>query len=338
MAFTRDRMAVSVGAVAGSTRVIGDYEIVRPLADRGGMAVVYVARQSRLDRIVALKEVDLRGGAEFVDRFVREARLAGSLNHPNVVTVFDFFERESVPYIAMEYLPQGSLRRQMRGLGLPQILGVLQGMLAGLDHAHGRGLVHRDVKPENVLVTDAGTVKVADFGLAFAYANASNRLTRTGAVMGTATYMSPEQAQNLPVGPRTDLYAVGVTAYEMLLGRPPFEPGQHPMALMAQHVSVPVPDPVALRPDLDPRIAAWLMRLLAKEPSARPASAVAAWEELEESAVRILGPMWRRSARLDAAVAGEAAPPPAPPGVRGAGREPAPGRPPGRPRTAPPRL
>src|ERR1700750_2366467 len=177
-------------------RVLGDYEITEPLADRGGMAVVYIAWQSRLGRRVALKEVDLRGGHDIVERFVREARLAGSLNHPNVVTVFDFFEAEGVPYIAMEYLERGSLRPFMTGMSRAQAFGVLEGMLAGLAHAHAQGIVHRDIKPENLLVTGGGQIKIADFGIARAFANVTSRLTHTGMTVGTPVYMAPEQAMN----------------------------------------------------------------------------------------------------------------------------------------------
>src|SRR4051812_7193679 len=136
-------------------RMVGDYELLEELDERGGMAVVFAARQPRLGRKAALKRVDLRLGGDFAERFVREARLAGSLNHPNVVTVFDYFEHDGEPYIAMEFLERGSLRPWIGELALPQALGVLEGMLAGLDHAHAHGIVHRDIKPENILVTSS---------------------------------------------------------------------------------------------------------------------------------------------------------------------------------------
>ena len=324
-------------------RVLGDYEIISQLAERGGMAVVYVAWQSRLGRRAALKEVDLRGGHELIERFVREARLAGSLNHPNVVTVFDFFEHDGVPYIAMEYLERGSLRPWLGSVDRAQAYGVLEGMLAGLAHAHGQGIVHRDIKPENLLVTDAGNIKITDFGIARAFANVTSRLTHTGMTVGTPMYMSPEQAMNRPLTPATDLYAVGVVAFELLLGRLPFPDGDNPLAILLQHVNEPVPDVRALDPTLDPEIAAWVERMLAKAPEARPASAQEAWEQLEESVVRTLGPLWRRGARLlptqDPLTPApfEAEPPPerretAPP----AGEAPAP--PPERRDTAPPAL
>ncbi len=296
---------------------LGDYEVVEEL-ERGGMAMVYVARQPRLGRRAALKQVDLRGGEDLAERFVREARLAGSLNHPNVVTVFDFFEHDGIPYIAMEYLERGSLRPWMDELTLAQSLGVLEGMLAGLAHAHDHGIVHRDIKPENVLVTAAGAIKLADFGIAKAYAKLTHRLTKTGMTVGTPCYMAPEQALNLPIGPWTDLYATGIVAYEMLLRRLPFEGTDTPIAVLLQHVNDPVPPPRSLDPTLDPHIAAWIESMLAKDPEARPQGAHAAWEQLEEAAVRVVGPLWRRGATLlssngNGYVTFEAPPPPRPP-------------------------
>ena len=191
---------------------------------RGGMAVVYLVRQPALDREVVLKRLDLeRDDPTLAQRFVREARLAAALDHPNVVTLFDFFERDGVPYIAMEYVAGGSLRSLVGALELPQVLGVLEGTLAGLGHAERHGIAHRDLKPENILVTRRGNVKIADFGIARAYNALSQRLTITGKAMGTPVYMAPEQALDKPIGPPTDLYALGVIVYELLAGRPPFE-------------------------------------------------------------------------------------------------------------------
>jgi YVTN family beta-propeller protein len=284
--------------MAEAGRVLGDYEVVGELEERGGMAVVFAAWQPRLGRKAALKQVDLRGGGALAERFVREARLAASLNHPNVVTVFDFFEHEDVPYIAMEYLERGSLRPWMLELTLAQSLGVLEGMLAGLAHAHGHGIVHRDIKPENILVTEAGAIKLADFGIARAYANVTQRLTKTGMTVGTPSYMAPEQAMNQPIGPWTDLYATGVVAYEMLLRRLPFQEAEIPVAILLQHINDPIPPPRELDPTLDADIATWLQRMLAKSPKQRPESAHAAWEQLEDAAVHVIGPLWRRDARL----------------------------------------
>ena len=179
---------------------IGAYEVVRLIA-RGGMATVYEARQPALDRAVALKRLDLRtDDPTLAERFVRESRIAASFDHPNIVTVYDFFECEAVPYIAMEYLPRGSLRPFVGRLSQPQAFGVIEGVLAGLGHAERRGIAHRDLKPENVLVTSGGGVKIADFGIAKAYTSATGNFTAAGVAVGTPAYMAPEQALSRGVG------------------------------------------------------------------------------------------------------------------------------------------
>ena len=148
-------------------RTIGPYRVLRPIGDRGGMAVVYLAEQSALGRLVALKELNLRArDPKLVERFLEESRIASSLHHPNIVAVHDFFEFDGVPYISMEFVERGSLRRYVGGMTVAQTLGVLEGVLAGLAHAHAHEIVHRDLKPENLLVTADGAVKIADFGIA----------------------------------------------------------------------------------------------------------------------------------------------------------------------------
>jgi Protein kinase domain/FG-GAP-like repeat/FG-GAP repeat len=284
------------------TERIGTYEILRPLA-RGGMSMVFLVRQPALDREAVLKRLKLEsddpGAAQ---HFVNDSRLAAGLSHPNIVTLFDFFEDGGVPYIAMEYVGGGSLRPLVGSLGLAQVFGVLEGVLAGLAHAESRGVVHRDLKPENVLLSTRGTIKIADFGIARAYSALAPRLTSTGTAMGTPTYMAPEQALTRPLGPYTDLYALGVMAYELLAGRPPFTPVQ-PMAVLYAHVNS-VPPPLAeLAPGVPAGLAEWVHRLLAKAPTDRPASAGEAWEALEEIAVGELGPYWRREAALGPAPA-----------------------------------
>jgi hypothetical protein len=287
--------------VAHISRHVGRYEIVREVG-RGGMAVVYLARQAGLDREVALKELAAFHVEDpaFVDRFLRESRLAGSLGHPNIVTVYDYFEHENVPYIAMEYLDRGSLRPFVGRLSVAQVAGVMEGVLAGLNHAGRRSVVHRDLKPENLLVTDEGGIKIADFGIAKALNQASLGAyrTATGMAIGTPAYMAPEQATALEVGPWTDLYTTGVIAYELLVGRVPFGGVDTPMAVLWKHVHEPPPPPQSVRPDLDPGLAGWLERMLAKEPTGRPPGATAAWEELEEIVIGLIGPRWRRDARL----------------------------------------
>src|SRR4051812_26457615 len=148
-------------------KTVGRYEILRELG-RGGMALVYLARQTDLDRLVALKELGAfhASDSSFAQRFLRESRVAGSLSHPNLVTVFDYFEHDGTPYLAMEYVECGSLRPYIGRMTLAQIIAVLEGVLAGLAHAHENAIVHRDIKPENVMVATDGRVKIADFGIA----------------------------------------------------------------------------------------------------------------------------------------------------------------------------
>ena len=274
---------------------IGAYEVVRLIA-RGGMATVYEARQPALDRLVALKRLDLRtDDQKLVDRFIRESQIGAAFDHPNIVTVFDFFEAGGVPYIAMEYLPRGSLRPIIGELSEPQVFGVLEGMLAGLGHAEEHGVAHRDLKPENVLVTHTGAVKIADFGIAKAYRRVTERFTADGAAVGTPAYMAPEQVLARELGPYTDLYALGAVAYELLSGAPPFDSGDAPaMTVMYRHVNE-APRPLT---GVDPRIGAWVARLLEKTPEARPAGAADAWNTLEEIVVDTHGPYWRRDAWL----------------------------------------
>ena len=277
---------------------VGSYEIVRVLA-RGGMAVVYLARQPALERDVALKRVDLDSrDPTLAQRFVREAQLAGALAHPNIVTLYDFLEADGVPYIAMEYVSGGSLRPFIASLTRAQVFGVLEGVLAGLEHAEAHGVAHRDLKPENVLVTTRGAVKLADFGIARAYNSLTGRLTNTGLAVGTPTYMAPEQALNEDLSPSTDLYAIGVMAFEMLAGRPPFEASDTPLAVLFAHVNQPVPALTGLAPDVPEELCRWVEWLLAKAPSDRPQSAAEASEALEQLAVAELGPFWRRQAPI----------------------------------------
>src|SRR4051812_4876816 len=249
-------------------RRAGRYEILRQVG-HGGMAVVYLARQTDLDRFVALKELRLLLAPDptLAQRFLREARTAGSLSHPNIVTVHEHFEHEGTPFIAMEYLERGSLRPYIGRMRLEQIAGVLEGVLAGLDQASHHDVVHRDLKPENLMVTRDGRIKIADFGIA----RARNRvqtgafLTATGTTGGTPTYMAPEQAMAKDIGPYTDLYSVGVIAYEMLVGKVPFHDTDTPVAILLKHINEDIPAPATVNPDVPASISAWTERLLAKD-------------------------------------------------------------------------
>jgi serine/threonine protein kinase len=282
-------------------RRVGHYEIIRQIG-RGGMATVYLARQVALDRNVALKELSSfhASSPEFAERFLRESRLAGSLNHPNVVTVLEYFEEGGTPYIAMEFVRGGSLRPYVGRLGLAQFAGVMEGVLAGLTHAETIGVVHRDLKPENLMVTSDGRVKIADFGIAKATQSAGTAafLTATGTTVGTPTYMAPEQAMAGDVGMWTDLYSVGVMAWEHIVGHVPFHDTEAPMVILMRQVNEQIPPASQTNPDVDPDLSDWIDRLLIKDPAQRTRSAIEAWEQLEEIVIGVLGPRWRRDARL----------------------------------------
>ncbi|HEX3978659.1 MAG TPA: serine/threonine-protein kinase [Solirubrobacteraceae bacterium] len=288
------------GGPAHTPQIVGRYEILREIG-RGGMAVVYVARQPDLDRQVALKELSRfhAGSAEYAHRFLRESRMAGSLNHPNIVTVYEYFEHATMPYIAMEYVPRGSMRPYMKRLTLGQIAGALEGVLAGLAHAEAAGIVHRDLKPENIMVTGDGRVKITDFGIARATQRAGTQyMTATGMTVGTPTYMAPEQAMAGDIGPWSDLYSVGVLSYELLVGHVPFHDTDAPMVILMRHVNERIPSAIEVRPDIDPKLSEWIDKLLVKDPQQRVRHAVDAWESLEDIVVGLLGPLWRRDARL----------------------------------------
>src|SRR5829696_3074172 len=282
-------------------KTVGRYEILREVG-RGGMAMVYLARQTDLDRFVALKELGAFHASDpsFAQRFLRESRVAGSLSHPNICTVHDYFEHDGTPYIAMEYIERGSLRPYVGSMNLAQIGGVLEGLLAGLAHGEQHGIVHRDLKPENLMVTSDGRVKIADFGIAKATNNMQTGafLTATGTTVGTPTYMAPEQAMAQDFGPPTDLYSVGCMAFEMFTGRVPFHDTEAPMAILLRHVNEQIPSVKSIDPKVDPEISDWIDRLLVKDPKQRTQNANDAWDEFEEIIIGLLGPRWRREARL----------------------------------------
>jgi serine/threonine-protein kinase len=249
----------------------------------GGMGEVYRAHDAVLDRTVALKVLHriLAGDAGFVDRFRREARAAANLNHPNIVAVHDWGAADGIYYMVMEHVAGASVRELLLAEGLlapAQGADVLLQTLAALEHAHRHGIVHRDIKPENLMVTRDGVVKVADFGLARAYADA--QITEAGTVTGTVQYLAPEQLQGQPADPRTDLYALGVVAYEMLTGRLPFS-GETPMAIAYQHIHSRVPTPSARNPAVPAWLDGWVASVTEKERELRPGSAVEARRDLQ---------------------------------------------------------
>src|SRR5579875_2963888 len=242
---------------------VGRFDLLEVIG-RGGAAVVYLALQRDLQRHVALKELSPAHVADttFAERFVEESRLAGAMSHANVVTVHEYFEDGSVPYIAMEYLPHGSLRQYIGHLSIAQIAGVLEGVLAGLAHGEAHGIVHRDLKPENLLVALDGRVKIADFGVARAYNKIVTRavVTTEGTTIGTPAYMSPEQAQGQELTPATDLYSLGIVAWEMLTGQIPFDGTETPVAVLYRQVHEEIPPIREVDPEIDERLAEGLER------------------------------------------------------------------------------
>jgi beta-lactam-binding protein with PASTA domain/predicted Ser/Thr protein kinase len=227
------------------TTIEGRYQVINRIA-AGGMGEVFRAHDAVLQREVAVKvlHAHLAGDRGFVDRFRREARAAAILNHPNIVGVYDWGVTENTYFMVMEYVPGVSLRSLLSHHGRlepAQVTEVAFQVLAALEHAHGHGIVHRDIKPENILIARDGSVKVADFGLARAYADSHVSQTE-GTVTGTVQYLAPEQIQGEPADPRTDLYALGVVMFELLTGRPPFA-GETSLAIAYAHLSGRVPAP-----------------------------------------------------------------------------------------------
>ena len=262
----------------------GRYELTHLIA-RGGMAQVYRAMDRQLERPVALKVLfpELSVDRTFVERFRREAQAAANLSHPNIVPVFDWGEDDGSYFIVMEYVqgrPLSAVLRDPQRVSPRQIATIGAGVAAALAFAHRHGVVHRDVKPGNILITPDGDVKVTDFGIARAM-NTEESLTQTGAVMGTAAYFSPEQAEGKGVDSRSDIYSLGVVLYEMAVGRPPFT-GDSPVAVASKHVRDQPVLPRQANPTVPPALEAVIMKAMAKNPDDRYGSA----EELRADLLR----------------------------------------------------
>ncbi|GBE58109.1 serine/threonine-protein kinase PrkC [bacterium BMS3Abin01] len=246
------------------------YEIIRRLGS-GGMADVFLARDTHLGREVAIKILYQRyaDDDEFVARFRREAQSAAGLNHPHIVSIYDRGEADGSYYIAMEYLEGRSLKQVIseRGTLAPApAIDISEQILQALQFAHENNVIHRDIKPHNIIINGRDQVKVTDFGIA--RAGSAARMTETGSIIGTAQYLSPEQAKGLAVEQGSDLYSLGIVLYEMLTGRVPFE-GENPVAIALKHLSdVPVP-PQALNPEIPDNLNAVVMKALAKDPANR---------------------------------------------------------------------
>jgi eukaryotic-like serine/threonine-protein kinase len=273
-------------------RLLGGRYELDGVVGRGGMAEVYRARDIRLDRIVAIKTLraDLARDQIFQARFRREAQSAASLNHPSIVAVYDTGEDMAngfpVPYIVMEYVDGRTVRDLLQDghrLLPERSLEIIDGVLRALDYSHQAGIVHRDIKPGNVMVTRNGDVKVMDFGIARAMSDAQATMTQTAQVIGTAQYLSPEQARGERVDSRSDLYSTGCLLYELLTGRPPFT-GDSPVAIAYQHVREnPIP-PSRVDPDVPPWADAIVLKAMAKSPADRYQTAADMRADLQRAA------------------------------------------------------
>jgi beta-lactam-binding protein with PASTA domain/predicted Ser/Thr protein kinase len=272
-------------------RRLGNRYELGAVLGRGGMAEVYMARDIRLGRAVAVKTLraDMARDATFQARFRREAQSAASLNHPAIVAVYDtgedYIGGVSLPFIVMEYVDGSTLRDLLhsgRKLLPERSLEITGGVLQALDYSHRNGIVHRDIKPANVMLTRGGAVKVMDFGIARAMGDAGMTMTQTAAVIGTAQYLSPEQAKGEQVDARSDLYSTGCLLYELLTGRPPFI-GDSPVAVAYQHVREAAQPPSYYDPEVPPVVDAIVMKSLAKHPDERYQSADEMRADLERA-------------------------------------------------------
>ena len=260
--------------MAKKTQRIGRYKILGELG-RGAMGVVYKAEDPNLDRVVALKtiviEADAEGRKEYERRFFLEAKAAGKLNHPNIVTVYDFGEEEGVAYLAMELVEGNDLRMRLKesaGQGLPAMdaVDVAQQVAEGLGYAHERGIVHRDIKPGNIMLQPRGQAKIVDFGLA--RMRVADHKTSTGMVLSTPKYMSPEQVAGQPVDQRSDIFSLGIVLHEMLTGTRLFA-GEDAPQIMHNVVHVEHEPPTRIKPELPAMLDFVVARALKKDPALR---------------------------------------------------------------------
>jgi serine/threonine protein kinase len=272
------------------------YDIGEELG-QGGMGVVVSGQHRQLDRQVAIKQLPVAFAADPAvrRRFLSEARLLASLDHPHVVPVYDFVDREDICLLVMEFLPGGTLRSRVTAAGgftAPHAVAVSLACLSGLSAAHRRGVLHRDVKPENMLFTASGVLKVADFGIAKVLGGPGTVVTRRGDVIGTPAYIAPEQVRGGDLSPATDVYAVATMLYEMLTGVLPFPDVEEDMALLFKHAyekPVPLGD---VAPGVPTAVAAAVMQGLATEPADRFATAESFGTALAEAGTQAWGPGW----------------------------------------------
>jgi eukaryotic-like serine/threonine-protein kinase len=314
-------------------RVFDKRYVIKRKLGSGGMADVYLAEDQELGRQVALKLLDERHASDeqFVERFRREAQSAAGLNHPSIVSIFDRGYAEGTYYIAMEFLDGRTLKELLVKNGptpVPIAIDYARQILGALSFAHRNGIVHRDIKPHNIVVGGDGRLKVTDFGIA---RSGASQMTEAGSIVGTAQYLSPEQARGAPVDPRSDLYSLGIVLYEMLTGKVPFT-GETPVEIAMKHLSqVPEP-PSKLRPNVPHDLDAVVMRALAKDPDQRYSSAeemdadlarvargVAVSRETEEAMTQVLSGAGIATAQTMVQRPRTTVAPPAPPAYRPAG-------------------
>jgi serine/threonine-protein kinase len=311
-------------------RVFDKRYVIKRKLGSGGMADVYLAEDQELGRRVALKLLNDRHAADeqFVERFRREAQSAAGLNHPNIVSIFDRGRAEGTYYIAMEYLDGRTLKELLVRNGptpIPIAIDYARQILGALSFAHRNGIIHRDIKPHNIVVGGDGRLKVTDFGIA---RSGASQMTEAGSIVGTAQYLSPEQARGAPVDPRSDLYSLGIVLYEMLTGNVPFT-GDTPVEIAMKHLSqIPEP-PSKERPEVPHDLDAVVMRALSKEPDqrygsteemdadlARVARGVAVAPETEDAMTQVLSGVGATTAQTMITRPRAVAPPPAPPSYR----------------------
>jgi serine/threonine protein kinase/Tfp pilus assembly protein PilF len=280
---------------------VGPYRVIEPLG-QGGMATVFKAYHPALDRYVAIKVLhpSFKEDPNFNARFVREARIVAKLDHPNIVPIYDFAEQQGTPYLVMRFIEGKTLKAVLRDgvLSVPRILAIIHPVAEALAYAHAQGILHRDIKPSNIMRANDGHIYLTDFGLA-RIAQAGDSTMSQDMLIGTPQYISPEQARGEPASERSDIYSLGVVLFEMFVGRVPFS-ADTPYAIIHDHIYTALPLPTSINPNLSQEIERVLLKALAKDSSARYASATELTTALEQAA------------GIDAAHVATMSPPPTP--------------------------